>query len=221
MSWLIEDQGHYLQLLQSTSTLRRKALLTTITKPQLKALCEITHNVLKGTVELSPSEKKTLKRYKKILTLLGEKKSTRREKLKALQSASTWTFFFYWILLELHYGQDDFDFFRKVQESDIQADFKGTERNGIPNDKQKKIRTSGNSRKKKRMESVTGYHFKNGKKNEKNKKSKKEKKTDKQGELKPPTWRCSRAKVLNQISDLEVWEIFPILLCNKLILDET
>jgi len=37
------------------------------------------------------------------------------------------------------------------------------------------------------MESVTGYHFKNGKKNEKNKKSKKEKKTDKQGELKPPT----------------------------------
>jgi len=37
------------------------------------------------------------------------------------------------------------------------------------------------------MESVTGYHFKNGKKNEKNKKSKKEKKTDKKGDLKPPT----------------------------------
>jgi hypothetical protein len=51
-------------------------------------------------------------------------------------------------LLELHYGQDDFDFLRKVQEPDIQADFKGIERNGIPNDKEKKIMTSGNSRKK-------------------------------------------------------------------------
>ena len=79
MSRLIEDQGHYLQLLQSTSKLQRKALLTTITKPQLKALCEITHNVLKGTVELSPSEKKTLKRYKKILTLLGKKIYETRE----------------------------------------------------------------------------------------------------------------------------------------------
>jgi hypothetical protein len=57
MSRLIEDQGHFLQLLHSTSKLQRKALLTTITKPQLKTLCEITHNVLKGTVVLSPSEK--------------------------------------------------------------------------------------------------------------------------------------------------------------------
>ena len=90
MSRLIEDQGHYLQLLQSTSELQRKALLTTITKHQLKALCEITHTVLKGTVVLSISEgKKTLKRHRKILTLLGKKKATRREKLKALQSAST------------------------------------------------------------------------------------------------------------------------------------
>jgi hypothetical protein len=50
-------------------------------------------------------------------------------------------------LRELDYEQDDFDFLRKVQESDIQADFKGMERNGIPNDKEKKIMTSGNSRK--------------------------------------------------------------------------
>ena len=85
-------------------------------------------------------------------------------------------------MLELHYGQDDFDFLRKVQESDIQTDFKGIERNGIPNDKEKKIRTSGNSRKKKGMESVTGYHFKKGKKEktkEKKEKNKKQKTTDK------------------------------------------
>jgi hypothetical protein len=51
-------------------------------------------------------------------------------------------------LLELHYGQDYFDFLRKEQEPDIQADFKGIEMNGIPNDKEKKIMASGNSRKK-------------------------------------------------------------------------
>jgi hypothetical protein len=50
-------------------------------------------------------QKKTLKKYKKILTLLGKMKSTRREKLKALQSASTlniagaslWTWWFWFL----------------------------------------------------------------------------------------------------------------------------
>jgi len=73
MSRLIEDQGHYLQLLQSTSKLQRKALLTTITKPQLKALCEITHNVLKGTVELSPSEKKNIEEIQENINPFGGK----------------------------------------------------------------------------------------------------------------------------------------------------
>lgn len=58
MSRLIEDQGKYLQLLQSTSKLHRKALLTSITNPQLKAMCEITHNVLKGIVVLPPYAEK-------------------------------------------------------------------------------------------------------------------------------------------------------------------
>ena len=72
MSRLIEDQGHYLQLLQSTSKLQRKALLMTITKPQLKALCEITHNVLKGTVVLSPSEK-NIEEIQENIKSFGEK----------------------------------------------------------------------------------------------------------------------------------------------------
>jgi hypothetical protein len=75
-------------------------------------------------------------------------------------------------LRELDYEQDDFDFLRKVQESDIQADFKGMERNGIPNDKEKKIMTSGNSRKRNERKAKLDITLK---------KSKKEKKTDKKG----------------------------------------
>ena len=63
--------------------------MTTINKPQLKALSEIAHNVLKGIVTLSPSEKVKLKRYKKILTLLGRKRLTRREKLAAIHRGAT------------------------------------------------------------------------------------------------------------------------------------
>ena len=69
---MIEDQGHYLQLLQFTSKLQRKTLLTTITKPQVKALCEITHNVLKGTVVLSPSEK-NIEEIQENINPFGEK----------------------------------------------------------------------------------------------------------------------------------------------------
>ena len=163
MSRLIEDQGNYLQLLQSISKLLRKTLLTTIIKPQLKALCEITHNLLKAVV-LSPSEeRKTLRTYKKILTLLEKKKSTRREQLKALQSTSTA------VILLLNIAGASlwtrrFWFLTKSTRIWHPGRLQRYERNGIPNDKEKKIRTSGNSRKKKRMESVTGYHFKKEKK---------------------------------------------------------
>ena len=88
MSGLIEDQGNYLQLLQFTSKLQRAVLLTTITKPQLKALYEITHNVLKGTFVIA-FRTKTIEEIQENINPFGEKKSTRREKLKALQSAST------------------------------------------------------------------------------------------------------------------------------------
>lgn len=54
-------------------------MLITINKPQLKALSEIAHNVLKGIVTLTPLEKVKLKRYKKILTLLGRKIYETRE----------------------------------------------------------------------------------------------------------------------------------------------
>lgn len=89
MSRLLEDQVHFLQLLRTTKKDQRKALLKTIDKSQLKALSEIAHNVIKGTIDLSTSDKVKLKRYKKILSILGRKSSTRRERLKALQRGTS------------------------------------------------------------------------------------------------------------------------------------
>ena len=47
MSRLLEDQVHFLELFRTTNKLQRKGLLKTIDKPQLKALSEITHNIIK------------------------------------------------------------------------------------------------------------------------------------------------------------------------------
>jgi hypothetical protein len=63
--------------------------LRTIDKSQLKALSGIAHNVIKGSVILSPFDKNRLKKYKKVLSVLGRKSTKRRDKLKALRSKTT------------------------------------------------------------------------------------------------------------------------------------
>ena len=89
MSRLLEQQDHFLELLRTTRKLQRQALLRTIDKSQLKALSEIIHNVIKGSIILSPSDKNRLKKYKKVLSVLGRMSTKRRDKLKALQSKAT------------------------------------------------------------------------------------------------------------------------------------
>ena len=89
MNRLLEQQDHFLELLCTTRKLQRQVLLRTIDKSQLKALSEVTHNVIKGSVILSPSDKNRLKKYKKVLSVLVRKSTKRRDKLKALQSKTT------------------------------------------------------------------------------------------------------------------------------------
>lgn len=85
MSRLIEDQIHFLELLRTAKKEQRKALLKTVDKLQLKALSEIAHNVIKGTIVLTPSDRTKLRRFKKIIDILGRKSSTRKERLRVLQ----------------------------------------------------------------------------------------------------------------------------------------
>ena len=84
MTQLVEDNRHFLCLISSTTISQRKALLNSITKPQLKAVSEIVHNVIRGTVPLTYLEKSELNKYKTLL-ILGRMKSTKREKLRVLQ----------------------------------------------------------------------------------------------------------------------------------------
>ena len=66
------EQDHFLELLRTTRKLQRQTLLRTIDKLQLKALSEIAHNVIKGSVILSPSDKNRMKKNKKVLSVLGK-----------------------------------------------------------------------------------------------------------------------------------------------------
>ena len=85
MTQLVEDKRHFLCLISSTTISQRKALLNSITQPQLKAFSEIDHNVIRGTVPSMYLEKSELQKYKKTLLIHGRKKSTKREKLRVLQ----------------------------------------------------------------------------------------------------------------------------------------
>ena len=81
MSGLLEQQDDFLEMFRTTHTLQRQALLRIIDKSQLEALREIAHNVIKGNVILSPSDKSRLKKYKKVLRVLGRKSTKRQNKL--------------------------------------------------------------------------------------------------------------------------------------------
>ena len=73
MSRLLEQQDHFLELLRTTRKLQIQALLRTIVKSQLKALSEIAHNVIKGSVILSPSDKKQTEEVQEGAERLGKK----------------------------------------------------------------------------------------------------------------------------------------------------
>jgi hypothetical protein len=76
-------------LVETKSTLQRKALLNTIDKGQLKALVEITHNLLAGVIPLKPSHKKALQHHKKFIRLLGDPKVGFEKKKRVLQKNNT------------------------------------------------------------------------------------------------------------------------------------
>lgn len=88
MSKLLNEQRSFLQLICNTSKQQRRALLNTVTKKQLKALSEIAHNVVKGTIVLTPEEKRILRRNKKIINTLAAKKGTKKSKHEALRKGA-------------------------------------------------------------------------------------------------------------------------------------
>ena len=81
---LIKQQVHFLKLVVQTSPTQRTALLRTITRPQVKAVSQIAYNILRFTIKLTLSEKARLKRYKRLVHLLGNRKVGFYQKKEAI-----------------------------------------------------------------------------------------------------------------------------------------
>ena len=86
MGELIRQQRHFLQLFVQTTPSQRKVLLQTVTKPQLKALSQIAHNIIRGNIPLNSTDKTPLKRDRRLIYLLGDKRLGFVHKKRLVQS---------------------------------------------------------------------------------------------------------------------------------------
>lgn len=74
-----------LQMLARATPRRRKDILKGCSADVLHSLAEIALNLLKGNIPLSPSQFQKLKRHKKLIRLLADRKTTVKRKRNALQ----------------------------------------------------------------------------------------------------------------------------------------
>ena len=84
MVQLIIQERHFLLLFVQTTPSQRKVLLQTITRKQLRALSQIAHNIVKFKIQLTTAEKRTLKRERRLLHILGDRTLGHWYKAKAV-----------------------------------------------------------------------------------------------------------------------------------------
>lgn len=84
MSRVVKKELSFFQLFLVTSKTQRKVLLDTITNEQLRALSEITANLLRSNLTITPAQKKKLRRHKKLYLALGSSSASLRAKKKLL-----------------------------------------------------------------------------------------------------------------------------------------
>jgi len=82
----IKRNAPLLRALYHATPQKRKDILSHCSPDFLKALCEIALNILKGNIKLSPSQYRSLKKQKKVIRLLADKKSGLKRKRLALKS---------------------------------------------------------------------------------------------------------------------------------------
>ena len=81
MSDLIRRQLYFFHLYTGTSRTQRRALLSTLTRSQLRALREVAHNVVRGIIPLTKAKIYQLRVYKHVLIKLGDKRYVHKRKL--------------------------------------------------------------------------------------------------------------------------------------------
>ena len=84
MSHSLRSHGDFLKVLAKCKAKQRKALLQNISPGLLKCLCECSLNVLKGNVKLTSSQKQLLRRHRKVLRSLADRKTTVKRKKQLL-----------------------------------------------------------------------------------------------------------------------------------------
>ena len=74
MSKALEKSEPYIRLLARSSAKRRKLLLNQATREELKSLCEICLNILKGNISLDDKNFRRLKRNRNTIKALANKR---------------------------------------------------------------------------------------------------------------------------------------------------
>ena len=70
---------------RTKNTTLRKAILEHADADLISALCECAHNILRGTVRLTPREKGRLRKYKDKLRLIANKKFSMSRRRREIQ----------------------------------------------------------------------------------------------------------------------------------------
>lgn len=74
MSARLKRNAHLLNALYKSGPQKRKDIMLHSSPDFVKTICEIALNILKGNISLSPSQYKTLKKYKTNIRLLADRK---------------------------------------------------------------------------------------------------------------------------------------------------
>ena len=81
-----------LKWLNNAKASQTKAFIKAADKEIINTLCECSLNILRGNISLSPKQKLKLKRYKKGLRQLADKKSFSKKQKKFVASKREWSF---------------------------------------------------------------------------------------------------------------------------------
>ena len=86
MSGRVKRQVICLQMLNRTNNTKlRKATLEYAHADLISALCECAHNIIRGTVRLTPGEKVRLRKYKNKLRLIANRRLSIARKRREIQ----------------------------------------------------------------------------------------------------------------------------------------
>ena len=85
MTRRLKHHAPYLHVLARGSDKQRHGVIQGANKELMNCLCECALNVLNGNIPLKPSEKKKIKKYKRHLRVLSDRKTGAQKKKRVLR----------------------------------------------------------------------------------------------------------------------------------------